>query len=136
MSVNFDELRSQNPEWTNCLIFTGKESQTKVAYSSIDAPSEESLSTYIKLFNDYDSTIKSGLYFNEVHYHVHRFYDGVMYGRADPNTNRTDGFCLYRTDRDGKDPLYALITFDLPNVTARVVPLMAKAIEAIKAQIE
>ena len=56
-----------------------------------------------------------------------------MYGRADPHTTRTDGYCLYRTEREGKSPLYVLITYDLPNVSARVIPLMAKKVEEVKA---
>ena len=131
MAVNFEDIKTQNPEWTNCMFFN----PAKIIYSTVETK-EEDIQTYISRFNDYDTTIKSGFYFNQIHYHVHRFYDGVMYGRADPNTNRTDGFCLYRTTREGKDPLYVLITFDLPNVTARVVPLMAKNIEAIKDQLE
>jgi len=96
----------------------------------------EELDGYFELFNDYDATITAGVTFGGVHYHVHRLYDGIMYGRADPGTKRTDGFCLTRANRDGKSPLYVLITYDLPNVSAHVIPLMVKQIDEIKGQLE
>ena len=132
MAVDFAQLQSKNPEWTNCLFFNADK---KILFKTADVTAEE-INGFIELFNDYDTTIAKGLTFNTVHYHVHRFYDGIMYGRADPNTKRTDGFCLYRTERDGKGPLYVLITYDLPNVSARVIPLMAKQVDEIKAQLE
>ena len=132
MSVDFAELRGKNPEWTNCLFFNGDK---KVLFQSVEVKPED-LDGYLELFQDYDTTITKGLTYNGVHYHVHRFYDGIMYGRADPNTKRTDGFCLYRTERDGKTPLYVLITYDLPDVSARVIPLMAKQVDEFKAQLE
>ena len=132
LMADFDALRGKNPEWTNCLIFNGDK---KTLFQTVDVKPEE-LDGYLELFQDYDTTITKGLTYNGVHYHVHRFYDGIMYGRADPNTKRTDGFCLYRTERDGKTPLYVLITYDLPDVSARVIPLMAKQIDEIKGQLE
>lgn len=126
--ADLEKLRTENPEWSNCLFFNGEKN---ILYQTVQE-SPESIEKIINLFFDYDTTVKAGVYFNGVHYHVHRFYDGLIYGRADPNTKRTDGFCIYRTDREGKSPLYAFITYELPNVSARVIPLMAKAIETIK----
>lgn len=131
MSVDLTQVREQNPDWSNCLFFNG---DNTVLYQTVEE-TPDALKTFIDLFNDYDTTIKVGLTFNKVHYHVHRFYDGLIYGRADPNTKRTDGFCLYRTERDGKSPLYVLITYELPNVSARMIPLMAKTVEPIKDQL-
>ncbi|OHT14057.1 hypothetical protein TRFO_15554 [Tritrichomonas foetus] len=132
MSVDFAKVQQENPEWTNCLFFNG---EPAVLHSSLEGVSKETLEQYVSLFNDYDSTIKSGFTFNDVHYHVHRFYDGLIYGRADPNTKRTDGFCLFRTEREGKTPLYAVITYDLPNVSARMIPLLNKTVEGLKDQL-
>jgi hypothetical protein len=131
MAVDFDELRDRNAEWTNCLIFTGDHT---IHFQTTEVTPEEILE-FISLFNDYDTTITKGVTLSQVHYHVHRFYDGIIYGRADPNTKRTDGFCLYRTLREGKTPLYVFITYDLPDVSARVIPAMAKQIEEIKDQL-
>jgi hypothetical protein len=80
--------------------------------------------------------VTKGATLSGLHFHVHRFYDGLIYGRADPATKKTDGFCLYRTTREGKTPLYVFITYDLPDVSARVIPLLAKQIEEIKDQLE
>jgi hypothetical protein len=131
MSVDFDELRDKNPEWTNCVVFDGDRA---VLFETTEVAPEE-VTEWISLFDDYDTTVTKGVTLSRVHYHVHRFYDGMIYGRADPNTKRTDGFCLYRTLREGKTPLYVFITYDLPDVSARVIPAMAKQIEEIKGQV-
>ena len=132
MSADLAQVRTQNPDWSNCLFFNG---DGKILYQTVEEK-PEAIQTLISLFNDYDTTIKAGLTFNQVHYHVHRFYDGLIYGRADPNTKRTDGFCLYRTEREGKTPLYVLITYELPNVSARMIPLLSKTVEGLKDQLE
>ena len=133
MSVpTWDQIKEANPDWKDCLIFAD---DGTVLLSTVEVAPEQ-VQEYLNLFKDYDETIKVGLTFNGLHFHVHRFYDGIMYGRADPGTKRTDGFCLYRADRDGKSPLYVLITYDLPDVSARVIPLMAKQIDEIKGQLE
>jgi hypothetical protein len=131
MSFDFDELREKNPEWTNLVIFNGVPA---VLFQTVEVTPGE-ISEYITLFDDYDTTLAKGVTLSGVHYHVHRFYDGLIYGRADPATKRTDGFCLYRTPRDGKSPLYVFITYDLPDVSARVIPVMAKQIEEVKADL-
>jgi len=132
MAINFAELRAKNPEWTNCLIFNHDK---KVCFQTLGVSPGE-LDGYLQLFGEFDATITAGLTFGGVHYHVHRFYDGIMYGRVDPGAKRTDGFCLYRTERAGKTPLYVLITYDLPDVSARVIPLMVKQMELLKEQLE
>lgn len=131
MSVDFAQIRQQNPEWTNFLVFT---QEGGVLFDSGSTKADE-IPGFIELFKDYDNTIKVGVTYSTVHYHVHRFYDGIIYGRADPGTKRTDGFCLYRTERNGKAPLYALVTYDLPDVSARIIPKMAKTIDSIKNQV-
>ena len=130
--ADFSKIRDDNKDWTNCLFFKGNKSVLFQTTSEND----DSIDKFIHLFDDYDATIKVGLTYNGVHYHVHRFYDGLIYGRADPNTKRTDGFCLYRVEREGKDALYSLITYDLPNVSARMIPLLAKTVDSFKDQVE
>jgi hypothetical protein len=132
MSVDFDELRDKNPEWLNFVVFNGAPA---LLLQTLEVGRDE-LVEYISLFDDYDTTVSKGVTLGGLHFHVHRFYDGLIYGRADPNTKKTDGFCLSRAVRDGKAPLYVFITHDLSDVSARVVPLMAKQIEAIKDALE
>jgi hypothetical protein len=132
MSVNFDDLRSKNPEWLNFIVFNGTPA---LLFQTLEVTPDQ-LTEYISLFDDYDTTVTKGVTIAGLHFHVHRFYDGLIYGRADPVTKKTDGFCLYRTSRDGKTPLYAAITYDLPDVSARLIPLLAKQIEEIKEQLE
>jgi len=132
MSVDFDELRDKNPEWLNFVVFNGVPA---VLFQTLEVKASE-LTEFISLFDDYDATVTKGATLGGLHFHVHRFYEGLIYGRADPNTKKTDGFCLYRTNRDGKTPLYVFITYDLPDVSARVIPLMAKQIEEIKDRLD
>jgi hypothetical protein len=132
MSVDFDELRDKNPEWLNFVVFNGTPT---LLFRTLEVKPDE-LVEFISLFDDYDTTISKGVTLGGLHFHVHRFYEGLIYGRADPNTKKTDGFCLYRTIREGKTPLYVFITYDLPDVSARVIPLMAKQIEEVKDQLD
>jgi hypothetical protein len=128
MPFDFHEIRDKNPEWLNFVVFNGTLS---LLFQTLEVQPDK-LVEFISLFNDYDTTVSKGVTLGGLHFHVHRFYDGLIYGRADPNTKKTDGFCLYRTNREGKTPLYVFITYDLPDVSARVIPLMAKQIEEVK----
>jgi hypothetical protein len=132
MAVNFDDLRGKNPEWLNFLVFNGAPS---VLFQTLEVKPEE-IAEFISLFDDYDTTLTKGATLGGTHFHVHRFYEGLIYGRADPATKKTEGFCIYRTAREGKTPLYVFITYDLPDVSARVIPIMAKQIEEIKDQLD
>jgi hypothetical protein len=75
-----------------------------------------------------------GLLLSQIHGDAHRFYEGMIHGRAHAHTKRTDGFCLYRTQREGKSDLYVLITYDLLDVSARTIPLWTKQIEQINVE--
>jgi hypothetical protein len=132
MVVSFDDLRAKNPEWVNFVVFNGVPS---ILFQTLEVP-PEAIAEYISLFNDYDTAVAKGATFGGLHFHVHRFYDGLIYGRADPATKKTDGFCIYRTNRDGKTPLYVFVTYDLPDVSARIIPLLAKQFEEIKDQLD
>jgi hypothetical protein len=132
MAANFDALRARNSEWLNLVVFNGVPA---ILFQTLEvAPTD--LTEWITLFDDYDTTLAKGATLGGLHFHVHRFYDGLIYGRADPATKKTDGFCLYRTQRNGKTPLYVFVTYDLPDVSARVIPLLAKQFEEIKDQLE
>lgn len=128
--MNVNKIRQDNPDWTNFSIFTerGREIATTVPLNT------NSIQSILFLFNDYDETIKMGLMYNGVHYHVHRFYNDLIYGRADPATNRKDGFCIARF-RDASEPFVVVITYDLPNVSARMIPLLLQYIESVKDQL-
>jgi hypothetical protein len=132
MSASVEDLRVKNPEWLNFILFNG----TPTIIFQTVAVRREELDEYISLFNDYDTTVAKGVTANGLHFHVHRFYEGLIYGRADPASKKTDGFCLFRTNREGKTPLYAVITYDLPDVSARVIPLLSRQLEEIKDQLD
>ena len=130
MSVpNWDAIKEANPDWKDCLIFAD---DGTVLLSTTEVTPEQ-IQEYLNLFNDYDETIKVGLTYNGLHFHVHRFYEGLIYGRADPGTKRTDGFCLLKSPRDeGKKPIVLLFTYDLPAVSARLIPAANKYLDSIK----
>jgi hypothetical protein len=132
MLVDLDDLRDKNPEWLNFVVFNGS---LAVLFQTLEVRLEE-LTEFISLFDDYNTTVSKGVTLGGLHFQVHRFYEGLIYGRADPNTKKTEGFCFYRTNRDGKTPLYVFVTYDLPDVSARIVPLMTKQVELIKDQLE
>ena len=125
----WDVIKAANPDWKDCLIF----SDDATVLLSTTEVAAEAVQGYLALFQDYDETIKQGLTFNGIHFHVHRFYEGLIYGRADPGTKKTDGFCLLKTQRsEGKKPLNLLFTYDLPAVSARLIPAANKYIDTIK----
>ena len=130
MSVpTWDQIKTANPDWKDCLIF----SDDGTVLLSTTEVTPEHVQEYLGLFNDYDETIKVGLTFNSLHFHVHRFYEGLIYGRADPGTKRTDGFCLLKSPRlNGKKPINLLFTYDLPAVSARLIPAANKYLDTIK----
>jgi hypothetical protein len=132
MPLDFDQLRDKNPEWTNLLLFNGTPA---ILFQTVEATAAQ-LTEYISLFNDYGTTLAKGATLSDTPFHVHRFYDGLIYGRADPATKKTDGFCLYRTPRGGKTPLYAFVTYDLPDVSARIIPLLAQQLEEVKGEVD
>jgi hypothetical protein len=124
-----DAVKAANPDWKDFIIFCDDGnvllSTTEVAADAIQG--------YLELFNDYDETVTRGLTLNETHFHVHRFYEGLIYGRADPGTNLTDGFCLLKMQRaEGKKALNLLFTYELPVVSARIIPEANKYMETIK----
>jgi hypothetical protein len=129
--TELSQVRARNPEWTNFIVFNGT---PQLLFQTVEVQLTE-IAEYTSLFADYDTTVTRGLTLNNVHYHAHRFYEKMIYGRADPRTKRMDGFCLYRTPREGKRDLYVLVTYDLPNVSARIIPALSKQIEAIKADL-
>ena len=129
----WNTIKQANPDWIGCLIFTD---DAKVLVSTLEVTPEQ-IQTYLSLYNDYDETIKQGLTFNGIHFHVHRFYEGLIYGRADPGTKRTDGFCLLKSSRgNDKTPINLLFTFDLPAVTARLIPAANKWLDSVKDSFE
>lgn len=124
----WDQIKQANPDWKDCLIFTEDGS---ILLSTTEVSPEE-VQGYLALFNDYDETIKLGLTYNNIHFHVHRFYEGLIYGRADPGTKKTDGFCLLKSLRQGKKPIVLLFTYDLPAVSARLIPAANKYLDSVK----
>ncbi|EAY10494.1 hypothetical protein TVAG_484050 [Trichomonas vaginalis G3] len=128
-----ETIKNANKDWQNFVLFT---EDGKQLLATTEVKPEE-ITTWLELFKDFDETIKAGLTYDGVHYHVHRFYDGILYGRADPNTKKTNGFCLLKSPRAGdKKPIVLLFTFDLPATTARLVPAANKYLETIKESFE
>jgi hypothetical protein len=71
-------------------------------FSSNPGSSSGGIAEYMSIFDDYDTTAAKGATLHGIHFHVDRFYDGLIYDQAAPVTKETDGFCLSRTNREGK----------------------------------
>lgn len=129
---SIDAIKQENPDWQSFTIF---DSEGKILLSTV---AESGLSTkeYLDSYKDFNETIKNGINYDGVFFHVHRFYEGALYGRADPEQNITNGFALLRFDREGKSSINLIFKFDLPAVTARLIPAAYKYMESVKNSFE
>uniref|UniRef100_A0A6U2DU31 Profilin n=1 Tax=Chlamydomonas euryale TaxID=1486919 RepID=A0A6U2DU31_9CHLO len=96
-----------------------------VLYSDFQAnPSELKAITHV--FGERDAAIKSGMVLGGTRFEVHRHHPPAVYGRtmgADPETSEGAAVIRVQSGIGGK-PCYAMITYQMPNISARMVPLL------------
>ena len=74
------------------------------------------------VFHDRDTTIAHGFQFLGHHYDCHRFYDHLAYGRRG-DAEDGEGIAIYTFERQStKKPVFALITYGFPTLSAKAVP--------------
>ena len=72
-------------------------------------------------YNSRDETITHGFDLGEDHFDVHRFHPPLVYGRRG-DCEVGEGICLLRgKDNDG-EPVFLIICYELPIVSARAIP--------------
>eukprot|EP01025_Chloroclados_australasicus_P021224 TRINITY_DN2225_c2_g2_i3.p1 TRINITY_DN2225_c2_g2~~TRINITY_DN2225_c2_g2_i3.p1 ORF type:complete len:191 (+),score=19.10 TRINITY_DN2225_c2_g2_i3:99-671(+) len=89
-------------------------------------PKANELSALKQSFQDRMTSIRNGLSIDGARYEVHRWHPPLVYGRSmqgSPTTSR--GAALMKIENGFNDQIcYTAITYDLPNVSARMVPLL------------
>ena len=79
-------------------------------------------------FGDRENAIRQGLVLDGRRFEVHRHHPPLVYGRnmLDVDPEDSTGIAVCRVERGpGGLPCYAAVTFEMPNTTARVVPMLA-----------
>ena len=111
-----DELRKMQ-EWAKAVIF---DSEGRVIASKGFAVDGKELTPYLNALDSRDHTIGAGFILNKQHFDVHRFHPPLVYGRRG-GPDEGEGIALCQALRNGA-PVYGLITYELPILSARAVP--------------
>ncbi len=77
------------------------------------------LQWFVKMFDDYDTTMSRGVSVEGHLFEVHRIYDDLIFGRR--GAPEGEGFCLTRCKRHGKQA-FSFITYGFPTLSAKAVP--------------
>ncbi|OQR98547.1 hypothetical protein THRCLA_06694 [Thraustotheca clavata] len=81
-------------------------------------PLEGEISAFLRLYDDRDTTMGSGIVLLNEQYDVHRFHPPLIYGRrGDPAKEEGEGIALCKADKK-----YCMITYVFPTLSARAVP--------------
>ncbi|KAG1655782.1 hypothetical protein FOA52_013083 [Chlamydomonas sp. UWO 241] len=96
-----------------------------VLYSDFQADPSE-LKTLAVVFVERDAAIRTGMMVGGTRYEVHRFHPPAVYGRTMGGTPETsEGAAVYKVDvGTSGGPAYCFITYQMPNISARMVPLL------------
>lgn len=78
------------------------------------------------LFDDRDEAIKQGIIVKGTRYEVHRHHPPLIYGRTMGGSPETsEGIAVCKVDNPSGGPAHiGLITYAMPNVSARMVPIL------------
>lgn len=77
---------------------------------------------FIEAYNGRDETITKGITIDKVHFDVHRFHPPLIYGRISTE-ELNEGIALAKGKTKEDKICYMLITYLLPIVSARAIPL-------------
>ncbi|KAL6769191.1 hypothetical protein ACKKBF_B17830 [Auxenochlorella protothecoides x Auxenochlorella symbiontica] len=115
-------VKSTWQDASRVLIFTN----SKVVHSTFET-TEAERAALTTVFADRETALKQGLVLGGRRYEVHRFHPPLVYGRTmDGDAETSTGIAILKVD-SGKygSPTYALITYEMPNVSARMVQMLA-----------
>lgn len=111
-----DELMKMQ-EWAKAVIF---DNEGRVIASKGFAVDPKEVLPYLHSLDSRDQTIGAGFTLNKNHFDVHRFHPPLVYGRRG-GPDEGEGIALCQALRNGI-PVYGLITYELPILSARAVP--------------
>ncbi|EQC27615.1 hypothetical protein SDRG_14665 [Saprolegnia diclina VS20] len=111
-----DAMKAQK-EWTKAIVFDHEGNFIAGTVKPLDGE----ISAYLRLYDDRDTTMGTGIVFLNEQYDVHRFHPPLIYGRkGDPAKEEGEGIALCKVEK--KVPVYCMITYVFPTLSARVVP--------------
>ena len=112
-----EELGKQQ-EWAKSVVFTHN---CEVIASRGFEPNPDELSKYLTAYDSRDATIGPGFVLDGEHYDVHRFHPPLIYGRRG-GPDEGAGIALCKAMTTAGNPIFSLITYELPYLSARAVP--------------
>ncbi|CCI47385.1 unnamed protein product [Albugo candida] len=118
-AVTLSEELKQQKEWKNAIVFL----EDGTVLASTFTPRKEEITAWTKLFLRREDTIASGIILSNEQYDVHRYHPPLIYGRrGDALNEQTEGIAICKLERPTKQPIYCLITYSHPTLSARAVP--------------
>lgn len=94
-------------------------------------PSQAELHVLTKVLDDRENAVRSGLVIDGQRYEVHRFHPPLAYGRTmgcAPEASVGAALCKVDTGITGQ-PCFGVITYVMPNLSARMVPILQQFCE-------
>lgn len=125
------EAIKAHKEWAKAIAF---EHDGRVIASTV-IPLDGEIAAFLKLFDKREDTIASGIVLQNEQYDVHRYHPPLIYGRrGDPAVDEGEGIAICKVEKKAtKQPVYCLITYVFPTLSARVVPQLKEFCESILA---
>jgi len=114
-----DRLR----ECTRLIVFDGN---CNILHSTFQVGNPAELRNLMAALGPRDDAIRRGMTLQGQRYEVHRHHPPLVYGRlhgTDPEHSTGAAVCETKQSIAG-EPLYTFITYELPNVSARMVALL------------
>ncbi|GBF99756.1 hypothetical protein Rsub_12531 [Raphidocelis subcapitata] len=116
--------RAELPDAHSFLFFDGS---CKVLASSFKANPAE-LKPLVAVLGDRAAAVRSGMVVDGHRYEVHRHHPPLVYGRTmgahDPEDSVGAALCAVADATATGQPCYGFITYRMPNLSARMVPLL------------
>ncbi|CAK4621849.1 unnamed protein product [Aphanomyces euteiches] len=104
-------------EWAKAVAFT---QEGKIIAATVK-PLDGEIAAFLKLYDNRDDTMGSGIVLLNEQYDVHRFHPPLIYGRkGDPSKGEGEGIAICKVEK--AVPIYCLITYTLPTLSSRAVP--------------
>ncbi|GFR47174.1 hypothetical protein Agub_g8867 [Astrephomene gubernaculifera] len=119
-----DAAKAALKDASKYLFFDG---QGTVLASNFTAEPNE-LKPLEALFTDRDEAVKNGMVVLGTRYEVHRHHPPLVYGRTMGGVpEQSEGCAVCKVEKGlGGQACYGLIIYQMPNISARMVPMLQK----------